>query len=360
MPTPVQVPSRSTEHPSPVRTRFVLARLWLVAAAFTLVALVESIHVDVPFRDPGGDWLVSRVELSAMLFVGFVVLEALLRSRRGARSPRALWAGVRERWPLRRLATAWAALLAYHAVYVVYHNLKSWNVFNQPRDGGLERVDRWIFAGHSPAVVLHDLFGQGVADHVLVAWYDLFGRLVVVSIVAAVFVRPLRGGVTALAAGLWVWILGTATYYLIPSLGPFHERPQDFAGLPHTSITDAQAALLVQRDHLLAHPGASDAFAQIAAFSSLHVGVTTVITLSAFRLGFRRLGYVLTVFLAGTCVATVYLGYHFFVDLPAGFLVGWLSVQLGAWTTGARRRRAAAPGGPGTPAAEVPAGGAGG
>jgi membrane-associated phospholipid phosphatase len=35
------------------------------------------------------------------------------------------------------------------------------------------------------------------------------------------------------------------------------------------------------------------------------------------------------VFLAGTVLATVYLGWHFAVDDVAGIAIAWVSVQLG-------------------------------
>jgi membrane-associated phospholipid phosphatase len=300
----------------------VLVRLWVVTVLFAGVAVARSVRIGIPVRDPGGEFFVTRLAMSAAIFVGLVALEALVRA------PRHPWSWVRRTWTPARLGVVWAALLAYHVVYLTYHNLKSWNVLNAPRDAGLTRVDEWLFAGHSPAVLLHDLLGQGIADRVLVVWYQAFGTLSVVAIVAVVVVRPAREALTAVCAGAWVWILGTATYYLVPSLGPFHQRPQDFAGLPHSVVTDSQARLIAQRAHLLAHPQAHDAFAQVAAFASLHVGVTTVVTLMAARLGFRRTAWVLRVFLAGTCVATVYLGWHFFVDVPAGLAIGWLAVRL--------------------------------
>ena len=46
---------------------------------------------------------------------------------------------------------------------------------------------------------------------------------------------------------LWVWILGVACYYVIPSLGPFDDEPQMFAGLPHTMVQDTQARYMAQR-----------------------------------------------------------------------------------------------------------------
>jgi hypothetical protein len=309
-------------------------RIWTVTAAFVAVTLIRSAVVGIPVKDPGGEFFVSRVALTAGLFLLFALLEGWLRTPRGQRAPRVVWQTVRRRWPRRRLVVALSALLAYHVVYLSYHNLKSWDVLNRPRDAALSAVDRSLFLGHSPAVLLHDLLGEGVAAHVLLAVYETFPTLVVLVVAGSVFTPRLGSGLTVLASLIWVWVLGVATYYLVPSLGPFHVRPQDFAGLPETLATRTQALYLAQRAHLLAHPHAHDAFAQVSAFASLHVGVTTVITLMAGRLGLRRVHRALVVFLALTSVATVYLGWHFAVDVPAGLAIGWLAVRLGRWTSG--------------------------
>jgi membrane-associated phospholipid phosphatase len=239
-------------------------------------------------------------------------------------------ATLRARWTPRRLVLTASGLLAYHAVYFCYHNLKSWDAFNQPRDPLLLRWDRWIFLGHSPAVLLHDLLGQHVAAYVLVGIYESFSWLVSVSFVAAlVFAERVRDGYVFVASGICVWILGVASYYCIPSLGPFHSAPGEFSGLPRTIVQQTQARYLAQRAHLLAHPHASDAFAQVSAFASLHVAVTTVILLMARYYHLRRLSWALALFLVGTLLATVYLGWHFAVDDIAGLLIGALAVRLG-------------------------------
>jgi PAP2 superfamily len=322
-------------------------RLWLVTVCFAAVAVARSWTVGIPIKDPGGAYFVTRVALTLALFVLMVAVEAVVRTPRGKRSPRALWVSARRRWPAHRLAAAWACLLAYHVAYFSYHNLKSWDVLNAPRDHALTRVDQWLFLGHSPAVLLHDLLGQGVAAYALVLVYESFPTLVVLVVAGSVFTTRLRDGVTVLASLIWVWVLGTISYYAVPSLGPFDDRPQDFAGLPETLVTRTQALYMEQRAHLLAHPHAPDAFAQVSAFASLHVGVTTVITLMAAQLGFTRTARLLRVYLALTCVATVYLGWHFVVDDIAGLAIGWFAVRLGTLTTcgsadqtqgGARRR----------------------
>jgi uncharacterized membrane protein YfcA len=95
---------------------------------------------------------------------------------------------------------------------------------------------------------------------------------------------------------------------------------------------------MAQRDHLLAYPHAGDAFAQISAFASLHVGVTATILGLAWWHRLHRTTFALAVFLTGTMVATVYLGWHFAVDVPAGIAIAALAWWLAPWTVGVRRR----------------------
>jgi PAP2 superfamily len=194
----------------------------------------------------------------------------------------------------------------------------------------LLRWDRAIFFGHDPAVLLHSLLGQHDAAYVLLVIYESFSTLVSISFVAAVvFTTRIRDGYVFIASAAWVWILGVGSYYLIPSLGPFHSAPRDFAGLPHTMVTDTQARYLAQRAHLLAYPHASDAFAQVSAFASLHVAMTCLILLMVRYYRLRAATWVMAPFLVGTIVATVYLGWHFAVDDVAGIVIALSGFLLG-------------------------------
>ncbi len=237
---------------------------------------------------------------------------------------------MRGRWPRRRLVLSLTGLLAYQSVYLCYHNLKSWDAFNHPRDAMLLHWDRWLFLGHSPAVLLHDLLGQHLAAYALMIVYESFSTLTTVAVIAAVvFPERIRDGYVFIASGFWVWILGVGSYYLIPSLGPFESAPQQFRGLPHTMIQDTQATYLAQRTDLLDHPQAPHAFAQVSAFASLHVALTCLVLLMAHYYGLRRTRLAMTAFLAGTMLATVYLGWHFAVDDVAGLAIAFVSARVG-------------------------------
>jgi membrane-associated phospholipid phosphatase len=141
-----------------------------------------------------------------------------------------------------------------------------------------------------------------------------------------------RSAYVFVVSAMWAWIIGVGTYYLIPSLGPFHAAPGEFAGLTRTSIQSTQATYVEQRADLLAHPQAHDAFAQISAFASLHCALSFLIFLMARFYGLRVLSWAAGVFLVGTLLATVYLGWHFAVDDIAGLGLAWVAVQLGKLT----------------------------
>lgn len=308
-----------------------LVRVWLLVACFAAITLYWSHHVGIPIRDPHGAWFVIRVGISLGLFVPMTLIDATLRVGRRGWTLRRTLEMLRSRWSKQRLALAMSGLLAYHSVYFCYHNLKSWDVLNKPRDEMLLQWDRWLFLGHSPHELLHDLLGQHIAAYVLMIIYESFGTIVLIAIpMPMVFLTRIRDGYVAIASALWVWILGTACYYLIPSLGPFNSAPEEFAGLPHTMIQDTQARYMEQRANLLAHPEASDVVAQVSAFASLHIGVTCVILLMAHYYGLRRTTVALAVYLFATIIATVYLGWHFFVDDPAGIAIAVLACYLGS------------------------------
>lgn len=330
-PTPRRPASRSVENPSDLADPRWVAGVWVVVALFAAVTAWRSNVVDIPLRDPDGQMFRGRLVSALVLMAVFTVLDSVRRSS-SWHSPRAWFATWRARWWGRRLALVVSGLVAYHSVYVCYRNLKSWDAFNRPHDDDLLALDRWLFLGHSPASLLHDLLGQHTAAYVLTVVYKSFTYFVPLSIVGAlVFVTRIRRAYVFLAAGMWLWILGVGSYYLIPTLGPFASDAGDFTGLTRTSITGTQEEYLAERTHLLTHPEAHDAFASISAFASLHVAFTTLIFLMLRYYGLRRLARVWAVYLAAVMVSTVYFGWHFLVDVPAGVAVAMLSMLLARW-----------------------------
>src|SRR4051794_33436457 len=234
--------------------RGAVVRVWLVVAGFATIALVRSWQIGIPLRDPHGGIFWKRLAIFLVIAAVVALVSAAIRTP-APPTPARVWATLRRHWTRRRLALVVTGLVAYQTVYFCYHNLKSWDVFNHPRDAMLLEWDRWLFLGHNPAVLLHQLLGEHVAMYVLLNVYESFTAVTSLMLVAGL-VLPKRIGdsYVYLASGLWVWILGVGSYYLIPSLGPFHSAPEQFAGLPDTVIQHTQAYYMEQRAQMFAHP----------------------------------------------------------------------------------------------------------
>jgi len=308
-----------------------------VAIAFGTAAVTVSMAaaLGLPLRDPDGLAGPAYVRLPAILAL-FFALDVLPRAARR----RSLRAVVAERWSRRRLGLVLVGLVCFYVVYVGYRNLKSFVPF--ARDGtadpALLEVDRAMGFGTAPSELLHSALGTGVVAHVLSAAYVLFLVFVPISLGAAlVWTRDLRRGylwVTALCAN---WVLGAASYYVLPSLGPVYVRPELFADLPRTAVSRLQDTLLEHRVDVLADPSATDAVHGIAAFASLHVAIVFSAALIAQLVGLARpVRWALWTFLGLTLLATVYFGWHYVVDDVAGLAIGAAAVWIGMRASGHR------------------------
>jgi hypothetical protein len=326
-------PAYADDASAPSRDWVWMVRVLAVVVVFAIIAFARSRQVDIPFRDPHGKLFAKKTISIIEMLVAFVAIDIVVRWYRGRKDGGSLWQTARTRWTPYRVVMILAAVLAYQVVYLCYRNLKSWDVFLAPQDDMLLKWDKWLFFGHSPAVLLHDLLGQDLAARVLTVLYEAFPTVVVVALVAALAFTPtVKSAYVFVVSAMWAWIIGVGSYYLIPSLGPFDAAPQEFAGLTHTSIQTTQQTYLYQRTNLLAEPEVHQHFAQISAFASLHCAVTFLLFLMARYYGLRILSWVAGAFLLSTLIATVYLGWHFAVDDVAGLALAWISVQLGKFT----------------------------
>jgi membrane-associated phospholipid phosphatase len=330
----------SAPAPSGVRRYGYVWRLWLVVVLFSAVVLARSAELGVPVRDPGGQMFRSRLTKALVVLLVLALAEAVVRARARGLTPGNVVRVLRERWSGQRVLLVLTGLVGYFLVYLGYRNLKSWNAFNTLRDDDLLHLDRTIFLGHSPAELLHGLFGEDFAATLLHAVYTSFSYLVLLSVVASLVLIPqTRRAYVFLAAATWTWILGAVSYYLVPSLGPFASAPSQFVGLSGTGIAESQAKLLVDRAEFLADPSAAGSFVSIGAFASLHVGFTFMVFLMARYYRLQRTSIALGIYLAAVILATVYFGYHYVVDDVAGLLLGGLAVLLGKWTVEPPLRR---------------------
>jgi len=268
----------------------------------------------------------------------------VLLVRRGGTAARvALRTVLVERWNRDQILFTVSGLVTWYVAYVAFRNLKSYVPFVTDRlaDPELARLDRWLWWGNDPAVALHDLLGTGWANWLMAGVYLVWIGLVPASLaIALVWTRRSTAGAWYVTAISIDWFLGAIIYFAVPSVGPVYSSPQWFSSLPHTPNTAVNEMLLSDRVEVLAGPWDTQTVQTIAAFASLHVAVMVTICLvvEQMRLPVLIRGAAWT-FLALTMVATIYLGWHFFVDVLAGIAVGTTAFVLAARATGNPLRR---------------------
>jgi hypothetical protein len=328
-------------------------RAYYVAPAIAVVMLVVTLlwgsAYDLGIRDPDGiiGWRFSFV---LMLVGGFVALDVIPRALAAARTNGTpTWATLvalaRERWPWRRIGFVVGAIVAFYATYLCYRNVKSYLPLARPEtvDSDLANFERGVF-GTDPSTLLHQLLGTGVSAQVLSTVYLLFLTFVPISVgVALVWSTDRAGGLWWVSVLSINWVLGVASYFLLPSMGPAFVEPHLFSQLPDTGTASLQGALMEDRRAFVADPVGSGQLQSIAAFASLHVSIVFAGALVAHLLRApRMLRIAMWVYLGLTFAATIYFGWHYVVDDIGGFAIGFASVYLGAVMTGWRIERSGA------------------
>ena len=308
-----------------------------LAVGSSLLAVVVAMVLDLRMRDPDGVAGPAYVRLPLIVlafFIADVVPRALHRAggRRGFRA--ALDDVVRERWDRHRTALVFVGLASFYAAYVSYRNLKGALPFARDvlHDDALLALDRAMFLGDDPGPALQALLGTGITAVVLSAVYLAFLAFVPLSLGAAlVWARSVRTGAFYVTALSLNWLMGAATYYMVPSLGPVFAKPELYVDLPETGVSALQRSLLENRVEVLADPATAGAIQGIAGFASLHVSIVLTGALVAHRLGLHRaIRVTMWVFFALTVVSTVYFGWHYLVDDVAGVAMGYAAVWI-AW-----------------------------
>jgi hypothetical protein len=328
------------------RARRMVAAGPLVAVVSMIVAVIVTNAAGIPVRDPdhiAGKRLAGLLALVAVLFVVDVVVRAARRTGRRL-PPRAAIARVRrERWTRSRSIAVGVALVSFYVSYLAYRNLKSVVPLLRPElfDRQLLDIDRGLFGGNDPAAILHALLGTGFAAQFFSAAYLLFFIFIPGTLAfALVFTPNLRAGLFYATAQSLNWLLGAASYFLLPSLGPVYADPGLFSGLPASGVTELQRFLIEQRADFIADPSAVAA-QSIGAFASLHVSIFFTGALAAHLLGCGRTVRIGAWVLLGlTTTATIYLGWHYVLDDVGGLVLGALALVVARALTGLDLREA--------------------
>ncbi len=316
---------------------------WAAGLVMAVATVVLATIAHLPIRDP--DSLIPGYIRFPAIVLGAIALDVVprlvARVWQTGRGVRPVLADImRERWTRAHWLFAVGGVSAWYLTYAAFRNLKSFVPFVNSRnwDAEFRHVDRVLWFGHDPAVALHDLLGTGWAAYFFSGVYFVWIALVPVSIaIALVWTRSTTAGSWYVTAVAFDWALGSLVYLLLPTMGPVYTEAQrgQFAELPHTSNTQLADSLWGDRVKVVGDVWGSGTLQTIAAFPSLHVGIMVTICLVVEYVGLARWIRVTSwVFLGLTVLATIYLGWHYFVDVLGGAAVGSVTVWAAALATG--------------------------
>lgn len=180
------------------------------------------------------------------------------------------------------------------------------------RDAALLGLDRWLF-GETPSLLLQHLVRPGLSNAMAIFY---FLHLVLPPVLALLLYRT-RWALFRefLLAVLLAGCLGSIGYVLVPATGPAVAFPHLFSVPLGGELYDPVTRIL------------DTARAPRDVFPSLHVGISTIVLWYGFRRS-RALGLALLPLVLGNWVSTLYLRYHYLVDVFAGWLTAALAVTI--------------------------------
>ncbi len=216
-----------------------------------------------------------------------------------------LGAFVRPYWEILR---DWFPFLIVLLMYYSLWGDATHLMITRDRDPLLIALDQKLF-GFQASVAL-----QRFVSPPLTAWMDFayFSHILNIPIVAGfIYLRRSRGRFREMMCGvLLVTFVGLLGYLLVPAIGPLYTLRDQYT----VSLNQALAVFNRQVEFM--------DFARIRrdVFPSLHVALSFLIWMYAFR-NSRRLFWLLSPLILSLWASTVYLRYHYLIDIVAGLIL---------------------------------------
>lgn len=224
---------------------------------------------------------------------------------------------------LLRAAGPLLILLTVHQSVPLWQHMTGW----PDADPVLIRIDEALFFGTNPIIWMERLVHPWLTPYmwaVYLAWFVAFQGTI--YLLAAL--RPRHQWQDMVCGTMMTLVLGYIGYVLVPAVGPIHAMKGQFRldlmGGPIGQVTVGIVDKFgVWRD----------------AFPSLHVAVSMLLLLYAWRY-LRRFAVPYTVLCVSIIISTMYLRWHYVIDVIAGIalttLCFWASPHLIRWWEGAR------------------------
>ena len=324
------------------------------------LAIITSKSLDRPLIDPDGflgpSWFRLPIIVGGALAIDMVprvIWQSKLNPKSWQSIVRERW---HEHWSRDRLTLVVLGLVCFYITYVSYRNLKSFLPFvtGKKYDRQMHEFDNFLLFGHEPAVVLHNILGEGFSAHFLSTIYLWFLPLVPLALAAwLVWSRNISYGYWFATSQCLAWTLGTASYYALPTTGPGFEYAWLYEDLPNTGSKALLDALFYGRWNVLTLVG--DGVQSVAGFASLHVAITLLFALMVqHTLRIRILHWIFWANFGVTVVATLYFGWHYIADDIAGVAIALIAFYVGGIASGQKFDRRGLASHPTTTTSSVP------
>jgi membrane-associated phospholipid phosphatase len=252
-------------------------------------------------------WDIYRKFIPKALLTALIVLLAL-----------GWWKHRDLRWGLLKTLTVVRIALPFCVLLMIYRALNFYIPLFSPidRDHWLMAADEWMF-GTQPSLWLQSFVTPWLTDwfsFVYMAWFPM------IFITLLLLYLKSQQTVTAyVTSALFSFYIGYFCYTLVPAVGPLYTLADQYTvSLTGGALTDLQTGVVVQKD--LAVPR--------DVFPSLHTAISCVMFwyIAKYR---RRWIWMYAPMVISILISTVYLRYHYVIDVIAGILLAVFTCYFG-------------------------------
>lgn len=211
----------------------------------------------------------------------------------------------------------WAPIIF---ILIAYENLGNLVRFINPHDADpvLKQIDEFMFGGVNPTLWLEQYIRPWFSEIMHICYVNYYPFLPVIGFFLYMNkdYREFRDVMVSITLGFY---LGYIIYMLVPTVGPRYFMAEQFSVdvKGTTMFSDTVYKMLVDLEST-----------RRDCFPSLHTGITVIVTSYAFKYR-RTLFWFLLPLNIGIIMATMYLRYHYVIDVIAGLLLAVFCVWAG-------------------------------
>jgi len=195
-------------------------------------------------------------------------------------------------------------------ILIAYENLGNLVHFVNPRDADpvLVKIDTALFFGTNPNLWLEQWIRPWLSEIMHICYVNYYPFLPIIGFVLYMGrdYHRFRNVMVSVTLGFYLGYIG---YLLVPTVGPRYFMADRF------TVSVEGTTMLSSKVYEVLNALEST---RRDCFPSLHTAVTVIVTAYAFR--YRRwLFWIMLPFCLGIVTATIYLRYHYVIDVIAGF-----------------------------------------